>query len=82
VTQASELYRGATVEARDPSTGEWRPGILMQHEPYNHRRGQVSDGWYVNWTDLPKPNPRDPYYAPSRGGWQPVNCIRFPEASA
>ncbi len=43
---------------------QWRPCVVLKYAPYRNR-----DGWYIQWTDLPKREKNtDPM--PSSGGWK------------
>jgi len=70
-TMTSKYTRGQLVEARDPSTGRWRPAVIMEPKPYPRAK---CDGAYILWTDL-GPCP-DSWV--STGGWQSENTLRAP----
>lgn len=61
---------GASVEARDPSTGAWRPATIERHEPYQGR-----PGYRVAYSDA-----TEQWHCHS--GWQPEHCVRVPESHA
>jgi hypothetical protein len=68
---AQSKYKGGEIiEAREYSTGKWRPAVILKPAPYSHGK---CDGAYIQWTDLPKHCPSHI----STGGWIPENSIRL-----
>ncbi len=65
---------GEIVEARDPSSGQWRLGTVVALRPYRGRPGY--DVYWIKPHYSPEERKAKDLPMPSCGGWQYEACIR------